>query len=144
MDERAGGNEGRLVKKGLLLDSNIAIGLLNDNIKIVETIQSLYKDNYEFYFSVITKCELVSGAKTDQEMQAIMSIEEVRFIDVNNEIATKAGEIRLTQKKEENRVIKAPDSLIIATAILKKYDLYTLDKGMLFAHQYGVHIIKES
>lgn len=132
------------MKKGVLLDTNIAIGLLNDNERIVETVQSLYREGYEFYFSVITKCELMSGAKNDQEMQAIMSIESSRYIDVNNEIATKAGEIRRTQKQQENRVIKTPDSLIVATAILRKYGLYTLDKGMLFAKQYGIFIVENN
>ncbi|UOF88950.1 PIN domain-containing protein [Fodinisporobacter ferrooxydans] len=105
-----------MVKKGLILDSNIAIGLLNDNKKVVGTIQSLHKDGYEFYFSVITLCELMSGAKTENEIQAIRNIEYNRFIDVNMEIAAIAGEIRLKQKKEENRAVKAPDSLIIATS----------------------------
>lgn len=129
------------MKKAVLLDTNITIGLLNDNVKIVETIESLYGENVEFYFSVITKCELLSGAKNDQEMKAIMRIENNRYIDVNNEITTKAGEIRREQKQKQNRVIKTPDSLIAATAIVKKYDLYTLDKGMIFASQYGVHLV---
>ena len=131
-----------MVKKGVILDTNIAIGLLNDNKIVVETIQALQKDFYEFYFSVITKCELISGAKTDLEMQAVKSIEHSRFIDVNHEIATIAGEIRLEQKNEENRVVKAPDALIIATAIYRKYDLFTLDKGMWFAEKYGIQLIK--
>lgn len=133
-----------MVKKGVILDTNIAIGLLNDNKKVIDTIQVLQKDAYEFYFSVITKCELISGAKTDLEMQAVKSIEHSRFIDVNNEIATIAGEIRLEQKKEENRVLKAPDSLIIATAIHRKHDLFTFDKGMWFAERYGIKLIREA
>ncbi len=115
--------------------------MLNDNKKAVETIQVLQKDSYEFYFSVITKCELISGAKNDIEMQAVKSIDKSRFIDVNNEIATIAGEIRLEQKRNENRVVKAPDSLIIATAIHRKYDLFTFDKGMSFAESYGIILI---
>lgn len=39
-------------------------------------------------------------------------------------------------------VVKAPDSLIIATAVYKKYDLFTLDKGMLFANIYDVTLVK--
>ena len=65
-----------------------------------------------------------------------------RFIDVDLEIATIAGEIRRSQKKENNRVIKSPDSLIVATAIHKKYDLFTFDKGMRFAQNYGVQMIE--
>jgi predicted nucleic acid-binding protein len=76
-------------------------------------------------------------------MRAIRSIEGGRFIDVTNEIATIAGEIRFEQKKDENRVVKAPDSIIIACAVSKKYDLFTLDKGMWFADRYGLKIIKE-
>lgn len=129
------------MNKRLILDSNIAIGLLNDNLKTVQTIQSLHKEGYEFYFSVITLCELISGARNDNEMQAIKSIERSRFIDIDTEIATIAGEIRLEQKRKENRVVKAPDSLIIATTIHNKYGLYTLDKGMRFAQDYGILII---
>lgn len=51
------GNEGDLVNKGLILDSNIAIGLLNDDENVVQMIQSLRKKGYEFYFSVITFCD---------------------------------------------------------------------------------------
>lgn len=105
-------------------------------------IQSLHKKRYEFYFSVITLCELISGARNDNEMQAIKSIDRNRFIDVDLEIATVAGEIRLKQKREENRVVKAPDSLIIATAIHRKFDLFTFDKHMRFAQNYGIQFIE--
>ncbi len=40
-----------MVKKGVILDTNIAIALLNDNKIVVETIQALQKDFYEFYSS---------------------------------------------------------------------------------------------
>lgn len=80
--------------------------------------------------------------KSDSELQAIQSIGLNRFIDVNNDIATSAGKIRLEQRKEAKRNVKAPDSLIIASAIHKNYDLYTLDKGMWFAEQYGIKMIK--
>ncbi|MCA0756917.1 PIN domain-containing protein [Paenibacillus sp. N4] len=131
-----------MVKSGVILDTNIAIGLLNDNHSIVQTIQNLQDRGYDFYFSVITKCELLSGVKNDSEWQAVQSIGYNRFIDVDNAIATIAGKIRLEQRKEANRKVKAPDSLIVATAIHNQYDLLTLDKGMWFAEQYGIKIIK--
>jgi tRNA(fMet)-specific endonuclease VapC len=131
-----------MVRKGVILDTNIAIGLLNDNQRIVLTIQRLQDEGYEFYFSVITKCELISGVKNEAEMHAVQSIGLNRFIDINNEIATIAGKIRLEQKKIAKRNVKAPDSLIVATAINKKYDLYSFDKGMWFAEQYGIELIK--
>lgn len=52
--------------------------------------------------------------KNDSEWKAVQSIGLYRFIDVNNEIATIAGKIRLEQRQEVNRKVKAPDSLIIA------------------------------
>ncbi|MBP1996545.1 hypothetical protein [Paenibacillus eucommiae] len=58
-----------MVKKGVILDTNIAIGLLNDHVTIVQT-------------------------------------------------------------------------MIVASAIHKKYELYTLVKGMWFAEQYGIKMIK--
>ncbi|MDQ6419345.1 PIN domain-containing protein [Paenibacillus sp. LHD-117] len=130
-----------MVKKGVILDTNIAIGLLNDNRTIVQTILNLQKSGYDFYFSVITKCELLSGVKNDIEWKAVQNIGVNRFIDVNNDIATIAGNLRMEQRKESNRNVKAPDSLIVATAVHKKYDIYTLDKGMRFAEQYGINII---
>lgn len=131
-----------MVKNGVILDTNIAIGLLNDNHLIVQTIQNLQESGYNFYFSVITKCELLSGVKNDSEWKAVQSIGLNRFIDVNNEIATIAGKLRLEQRQEANRKVKAPDSLIVASAIHKQYDLLTLDKGMWFAERYGIKIIK--
>src|SRR5690606_21408193 len=98
-----------MVKNGVILDTNIAIGLLNDNHSIVRTIQNLQDRGYDFYCSVITKCELRSGVKNDSEWQAAQSIGLSRFIDVNNEIATIAGKIRLEQRQEANRKVKAPD-----------------------------------
>lgn len=144
MDERGRRNEERLVSNAILLDTNIAIGLLNSRLNVVETIQSLDNKGYHFYFSVITKCELMSGAKTAQEINAIMNIEDSRFIEVNNEIAMKAGEIRRVQKQEASRAIKTPDALIVATAIIRNCDLYTLDKGMFFAKAYGVRLIESN
>ncbi|CAM4425358.1 PIN domain-containing protein [Paenibacillus alkaliterrae] len=102
-----------MVKEGVILDTNIAIGLLNDKTSIVETIQILQDKGYEFYFSVITKCELLSGVRNDSEWQAVQNIALNRFIDVNNDIATIAGKIRLEQRKESNR-----DILLFALASL--------------------------
>lgn len=45
--------------------------------------------------------------------------------------------------KEMKRIVKAPDSLIIASATYTKYDLFTFDKGMLFAERYGMNLIKD-
>ncbi len=130
------------MRKGVILDSNIAIGLLKDDENLVQRIRTLNEKSYEYYFSVITFCELISGARNGNEMQAINSIKRNRFIDVNLEIALIAGEIRLEQKNENNRVIKTPDSLIVATAIYKKYDLFSLDKGLRFAQNYGIQLIE--
>ena len=58
-------------------------------------------------------------------MQAVKSIEHSRFIDVNHEIATIAGEIRLEQKNEENRVVKASDELILQPQSIE---------NMIFSH----------
>ncbi|MBG9792656.1 hypothetical protein ABD76_09165 [Paenibacillus dendritiformis] len=66
-------------------------------IKWFTTSHKLQKDSNGFYFFVITKCELISGAKNKSEMKAINRINESRFIEVNNGIATIAGEIRLEQ-----------------------------------------------
>jgi tRNA(fMet)-specific endonuclease VapC len=131
-----------MVRKGIILDTNIAIGLLNDSDSIIQTIQRLEKEDYDFYFSVITKCELLSGVKNESELQAIQRISANRFIDICNDIATMAGRIRLEQRKESNRNVKAPDALIVASAIHNKYDLFTFDKGMWFAEQYGIKLIK--
>jgi tRNA(fMet)-specific endonuclease VapC len=130
------------VTNGVILDSNIAIGLLNDDKNISNMIRMLSEKGHLFYFSVITFCELISGARSEDEMRAIKNIERGRFIDVDLGIAEIAGEIRLKEKKENHRVVKAPDSLIVATAIQKKYDLFSLDQGMRFAQNYGIQLIK--
>ena len=130
------------MKKFIILDSNVAIGLLKDDGKVIHMIQSLRNEGYGFCFSVISLCELISGAKSTHELQALNRINRNRFIDVNFDIAVLAGEIRREQKTKQNRVIKTPDSLIVATAIHKKFGLFTFDKGMRFASEYGVHLVE--
>lgn len=78
------GHETRMVKNGVILDTNIAIGLLNDNHSIVQTIQNLQDRGYDFYFSVITKCELLSGVKNDSELRLLKRVSNKPIILFNN------------------------------------------------------------
>ncbi|MCY9663653.1 PIN domain-containing protein [Paenibacillus alginolyticus] len=126
----------------VLLDTNIAIGLIIQYPEITQTLNLLHSNGISFCMSVISKCELLSGAKNDIEIDQIINLGNENFVEVNNEIAQIAGAIRREQKQKQGRALKTPDALIIATAKHHGFALYTKDKGMHFIEEYGVALIK--
>ncbi|NQX67478.1 PIN domain-containing protein [Paenibacillus alba] len=125
-----------------ILDTNIAIGLILSDPEISQKLQFLHDEGVIFCMSVISKCELLSGAKDTKEIEQIINLGNDNFIEVSNEIAQIAGEIRREQKQRYGRIIKTPDALIIATARIYELSLYTKDRGMHFVEEYGVILIK--
>lgn len=125
----------------VLLDTNIAIAYVSGDESIHCKLQSLENNRHKFTFSVITKAELISGSKSKEEDDFIAELTDSVLYIVDNEVASLAGIIRKEQKIKYNRSVKMPDALIAATAIRHQTALFTNDKGLLFAGQYGVNVI---
>lgn len=100
--------------------------------KIKNFLSVGYKKDVQFVTSVITIEEYFVGAyknKTYSCIDMFESLAEVlnlKFIDINQEIAKKAAQIRANYKG-----FKAMDSLQLAVACLKKCDIFlTNDKQL--------------
>ncbi|KRE86357.1 hypothetical protein ASG89_10075 [Paenibacillus sp. Soil766] len=115
-----------------LLDTNILIGLVNNDESIINFLNSLKEDN--IYFSVVTKCEFMAGFSSMEEVTRFEFLKSGKFLDVTDELSYKAGKI-CVQERSKGRRVKAPDALIIATALLHELTLVTRDKGMLFVRE---------
>ncbi|WP_218033613.1 type II toxin-antitoxin system VapC family toxin, partial [Paenibacillus alginolyticus] len=115
-----------------LFDTNILIGLVNNDESIINFINSLTEDN--IYFSVVTKCEFMAGFSSMDEVTKFEFLNSGKFLDVTDELSFLAGEICVLERNKGRRV-KTPDALIIATALLNGLILVTRDKGMLFARE---------
>jgi tRNA(fMet)-specific endonuclease VapC len=127
--------------KYILLDTNIAIGYVSGNEAVCNELQRLEDEGYRFTFSVITKTELISGAATEMENKFVSELSADTLHIVDNEVSTLAGRIRKEQKAKYGRSVKTPDEIIVATAVQNDIPLFTNDKGMFFAEQYGINVI---
>lgn len=115
-----------------LLDTNIIIGLVNNDELIINFLNSLLEDN--IYFSVVTKCEFMAGFSSMDEVTMFEFLKSGKFLDVTDELSFLAGKICVLERNNGRRV-KTPDALIIATTLLHELTLVTRDKGMLFARE---------
>jgi predicted nucleic acid-binding protein len=104
----------------LLIDTNIAIYLLNGDKSLAEILYGK-----KIYVSFITQLELLgySGITKEQSAYIEEMLNNCIVIDVNNQI--KSEVINLKQ----NYSIKLPDCIIAATAIYLDLPLITADKG---------------
>lgn len=87
-----------------LVDTDVFIDQLRGAAKLPTTAR-------DGCYSVITRCELLSGKRTDQATVDAL-LEPFRELLVNREIANRAGLLRRTVG------IATPDALIAATALV--------------------------
>ncbi|URJ36109.1 PIN domain-containing protein [Paenibacillus polymyxa] len=98
---------------GYLFDTNAAIALHRLDTSLDKVIQQAEKDKENIFFSVITQSEFIAGLSTETDLGSIPFLGG-EFIEVNSEIAIKAGRIRREQKDKFARRLKTPDALILA------------------------------
>jgi len=94
---------------------DIIIDLLRDFPKSKEFFKDIETKKYEVSFSTLTEVELFSGESCSSlEEQALIDnlLSLMRRIDINRDVARKAGEVR----RKYN--IPIADSIIAATAII--------------------------
>jgi predicted nucleic acid-binding protein len=110
-----------------LLDSNILIGYLNGDTKIIDWVISQKIDDAFLYISFITPIELLS-LKTlkDSDVDGIEKFLGTFYeVPANKEITQLAAALR------RKGVVTLGDAIVTATAISKKCTLVTNDKDLV-------------
>lgn len=107
-----------------LLDSNILIGFLNGNKKIIEWVLSRKKTSTTLAVSFITSIEILSLREAqDSELENLE-----RFLSTFYRISVDEEIIKLASALRRKGVLALGDSIVAATAISRKYILVTNDK----------------
>ncbi len=107
----------------ILLDTNILIEVLKNNKRLVERLNNIEDD---FAISSITQMELFYGAFNKSEIRKLEKfLLQFETIHIDERISKLA--MNLIKKYAKSHNLNIPDSLIAATAITKKYYLYTLN-----------------
>ncbi len=109
-----------------LIDTNILIYASKADKKAVAFMRQLFNERTkEFLCSVITEAELLSKTTSNKVKGKIDALlDEAIIIEINSDIARKAGAIRATGE-DNGYKIKLPDALIAATAIIENATLVT-------------------
>ncbi|MEM3563255.1 MAG: type II toxin-antitoxin system VapC family toxin [Candidatus Jordarchaeaceae archaeon] len=106
----------------ILVDTDVII----DHLRGFENSKKLLKEvelgNFLAYFSAITEAELYSGQRTSvkSEQRIVERLLKIMHrVDVNSEIARKAGELR------REYGVELPNAIIAATALILGAELVT-------------------
>lgn len=109
----------------MVVDSNIIIGYLSGDSKIIRLLSSWRLKGGFLFIPAVVESEILSYSKlTIKEISAIEQFleENFIFIPIDRSISRSAGYIRRTFS------LKLPDSLIVASALSVKHPLLTRDK----------------
>ncbi|MEM9932282.1 MAG: type II toxin-antitoxin system VapC family toxin [Bacteroidota bacterium] len=108
----------------ILLDSNIVIEILNNNHKILSTIQNWSPE--DVFISVVTKWEVLAGApnKPNQNLYH-KALNRYNIIHLDQQISELTGILLQTYRLSHG--LRIPDALIAATAVRNKLLLITLN-----------------
>lgn len=108
----------------ILCDTNILIELYKNNSPIIKTLQAIGKDNIAV--SVITKAELLYGARNKQELTRIKRhLDYCHCYPLTADISGIFIELMANYSLSHKPSI--PDMLIAATAINQDIELYTIN-----------------
>ena len=129
-----------VTNSSVVLDTNIAVGLLNNN-SVIKDKTSIYN---LFYLPFIVCGELLYGAANSSKSKANMLrfkefISSCLLLHSNDLIVEQYVVIR-KQLKEKGRPIPENDLWIAATCIVNELALLTLDKHFKFVK--GLELIK--
>ncbi|WP_410511862.1 hypothetical protein PaeBR_17635 [Paenibacillus sp. BR2-3] len=76
-----------MAEQGYLMDTNIAIGMVDGDPSILNFIKQAADDRQRIYFSVVTECEFISGLASEEEVRHIPFLMSGRFLEVTSRIA---------------------------------------------------------
>jgi predicted nucleic acid-binding protein len=106
-----------------LIDSDVLIDHLRGYQQALDFIESLFLDDEEVYFSVISEAEIYANVRPGEESAVQALFHSLTRLDVDGEIARKAGEYRTRYLRSHGLAL--PDALIAATAFVAGADLIT-------------------
>ena len=113
--------------KSYLLDSNILIGYLNGDKKVVDWIFSQKTASAFLCISFVTSIELLS-LKTLKDSD----IDDIdKFLGSFSEVSINKEITQLSSALRRKNIVTLGDAIVTATAISKKYILVTNDKVLV-------------
>jgi len=107
-----------VAKVKLLIDTDIFIDYLNTGF-----LSTIFENkNFEIYYSVVAKKELLSkrGLKEAERQAILITLKRYRIIPLNSRIAQIYSDLR-----RKYRSLEKEDALIAATALVRKLPLVT-------------------
>ena len=99
----------------ILVDTDIIIDFLRGREKAKDFLLSLL-DESTLYCSAITVAEIYAGMRKHEKQKTDGLVDSLHIIDVNREIAEKAGEYKKNIKRQS---LELDDCLIAASAFVK-------------------------
>ena len=106
----------------IVLDSDIFVDFFRSFEKALRYFEELKDSNNIIYYSAVTEAELISGRECDKiekKAKILDFLSNFAKVNVNNEIAVKAGDFSRTNN------IETADAIIAATAFVMKANLVT-------------------
>ncbi len=104
----------------IFIDTNICIYLLNGDANLADLL-----DNQNLFVSFITEIDLYSAKSMTGADREVLSdfLQSVTIIDINDKIKHQTIELR------QSGVLKLPDSIIAASALVLNYPFISADKA---------------
>jgi predicted nucleic acid-binding protein len=106
-----------------VIDSDVLIDHLRGCQQALDFIDALLLDGVEICFSVISEAEIYANVRPGEEPVVRALFDSLARLDVNGEIARKAGEYRAQHLRSHGLTL--PDALIAAAAFVAGADLIT-------------------
>lgn len=115
-----------------LLDTNVILGLLQNQPKVIEALERLELDTEACAYSSVTRMELPGfPGITTQESQLINSkLEMLERLPIVTAIEDETIAIRKQSR------LKLPDAIICATALVHNVQLVTFDEQLRSAYRH--------
>lgn len=108
-----------------LIDTNVFVDHLRGKNEATEFLKGCINKYDIVYYSVITRIELMTGMRQNEESIINELLEIFKEVNVSKEIAYSAG--LYMNKYEKSHGINVPDAIIAATARSLNASLYTLN-----------------
>ncbi|MHB1420708.1 MAG: type II toxin-antitoxin system VapC family toxin [Bacillota bacterium] len=126
-----------------VIDTNVIIDTMRGTSETVNFMTLMESREFQVLYSVIVEAELFSSQLlTEEDKKDLRQLLKLGVIvDVDSEVALKAAELRVLNRKLYERKMKLPDALIAATALLHSAVLVTRNvDDFKVLHQHGLQL----
>ncbi len=135
---------GQIKGKVICVDSMFLIYLLEKNSEFTETVKSAIRQADKVWSSIIGHLETATGFYKEDDFQGLNTltilpelIDNFSFVPVNMDISLESARLRAKYP-----FLKTPDSIHLATGIIKKADFFiTDDKKLKKIQEKGIKIM---